>query len=85
MYPAYLTQDQVKQRNNIRIKLTNLPFGITARDLQDIIIATKAKSCYIPRSNNYKLCPFAILYFDSADALNNAIKINYAFNNQELQ
>src|SRR5215216_7568980 len=85
VYPADLSPEQVKQRNDIRIKLTNLPFGTTARDLQDIVFATKVKVCYIPRSNNYKPRPFAILYFDSPDALNDAIKINYAFSDQELQ
>jgi hypothetical protein len=53
--------------------------------LQDIILATKAKSCYIPRSNNYKPRPFAILYFESADLLNDAIKIGYAFGGNHLQ
>src|SRR5215216_3825072 len=85
VYPADLTPEQVKHRNDIRIKLTNLPFGTSACDLQDIIIVTKAKSCYIPRSNNYKPRPFAILYFKSEDTLNDAIKINYAFQDQELQ
>jgi hypothetical protein len=65
--------------------LTNLPFGTSARDLQDITLATKAKAVYIPRSNNYKPRPFAIFYFETADMLNDAIKIPYAFGDNELQ
>src|SRR5215216_5067093 len=45
IYPADLTPEQVKHRNYIRIKLSNLPFGTSACHLQDITIATKPKSC----------------------------------------
>jgi hypothetical protein len=65
--------------------LTNLPFGTSSRDLHDITLATKAKSCYIPRSNNYKPRPFAIFYFQSEEDLNDAIKTPYALDNHELQ
>src|SRR5215208_7820276 len=85
IYPACFSPEQVKARNNFRVKLTNLPFGTSARDLQDIMLAVKAKSCYIPRSNNYKPRPFTILYFKSAENLKNAITNDYAFSNNELQ
>ena len=85
IYPACFTPEEVKARNEFRVKLTNLPFGTSARDLNDIILAVKAKSCYIPRSNNYKPRPFAILYFESAEDLKNSITTDYAFGNNELQ
>jgi len=85
IYPASFTPEQVKLRNDFRIKLTNLPFGTSSRDLHDITLATKAKSCYIPRSNNYKPRPFAIFYFQSEEELNDAIKTPYALDNHELQ
>jgi len=46
--PCNMTPEEVKYRNTHRIKLTNLPFGTTARDLHDIILATKARASYIP-------------------------------------
>ena len=79
VYPCTLTKEEVNNRNNYRIKLTNLPFGTSARDLTDITRAINAKACYIPRSTNYKPKPFAILFFDKADALNDALKLNYAY------
>ena len=65
--------------------MTNLPFNTTARDLNDIIRATKAKSCYIPRSNQYKPKPFAILFFDNATNLNDAVKQNFAYGGNNLE
>src|SRR3954454_18258068 len=85
VYPACLSSEEVKARNEFRAKLTNLPFGTSARDLTDILLASKAKACYIPRSNNYKPRPFAILYFESANDLKNAINNDYAFGDNELQ
>jgi len=79
-----LTKEEVNNRNNNRIKLTNLPFGTSARDLTDITRAINAKACYIPRSTNYKLKPFAILFFEKADDLNDALKLNYAYGGNNL-
>ena len=85
VYPYDLTKDQIKDRNEYRIKLTNLPFNTTSRDLNDIIRAKKAKSCYIPRSTQYKPKPFAILFFDNAITLNDAIKQNFAYGGNNLE
>jgi len=42
------------------------------------------KAYYIPRSTNYKLKPFAIIFFETANALNDAVKLNYAYNGHNL-
>ena len=74
VYPCSLSKDQVAQRNAYRIKLINLPYNTSARDLTDIIKAVDAKACYIPRSSNYKPKPFAVLFFENADKFNDAVK-----------
>ena len=85
VYPCSLTKEQIQNRNEHHIKLTNLPFNTTSRDINDIIWATKAKSCYIPRSSQYKPKPFAILFFDSATALNDALKQNFTYGGNNLE
>ena len=78
--PCNMSPEEVKHRNTYRIKLTNLPFGTTARDLHDIILATKAKASYIPRSNNYKPRPFVILHFEYQENTTS----NYCFQKQSF-
>ena len=84
VYPCSLTKEQVALRNEHRIKLTNLPFNTSARDLTDIIKAVDAKSCYIPRSSTYKPKPFAILFFENGSKLNEALKQNFSFGGNNL-
>ncbi|CAG8665375.1 10546_t:CDS:2 [Funneliformis caledonium] len=48
--------------------------GRITSDLHVIVLTTKAKSVYISLSNNYKPRLFAILYFELADIIKNAIK-----------
>ena len=82
--PCTLTAEEIKHRNTHRIKLTNLPFGTSARDLHDIILATKAKAFYIFQSNNYKPRPFIILHFESEVVFNNAVQQHYVFGGNQL-
>ncbi|CAI2184565.1 9374_t:CDS:2, partial [Funneliformis geosporum] len=42
--PCTLSPKEIKYRNTHYIKLTNLPFGTSARDLHNIILATKARA-----------------------------------------
>ena len=67
-----------------QIKLTNLPYNTSARDLTDIIKTIDTKACYISRSSNYKSKPFAILFFENADKLNDAVKQNFAYGENNL-
>jgi len=46
------------------LKLTNLPFGITAFDLREIYEKTNAKICFIPRTRDkYSRLRFAFISF----------------------
>ena len=48
--PAYFTRDNIEERNQHTVKLTNLPFGTTPVDLKEILHQVKAKTCFIPRT-----------------------------------
>ena len=85
VHPCNLTAEQIKSRNENRVKLTNLPFNTTSRDIQDILRATNAKSSYIPRSTQYKPKPFVIIFYENATALNDATKQNFAYGGNNLE
>lgn len=85
--PANITGEEIEQRNQWTAKLTSLPFGITAFDLKDIIVATKAKICFIPRTRDkYTRLRYAFFSFKDESEMTEAVHgINqYEIKGQQL-
>ena len=60
-------------RNRFTLKLVNLPFGITAFDLKQVIEETKAKICFIPHTRDrYARLHFVFLSFEEEDDMKKA-------------
>src|ERR1043165_4627565 len=49
--PAQMSNEEREIREAYVMKLTNLPFRVTAYDLKTIIEAVKAKTCLLPRTS----------------------------------
>ncbi|RIA81864.1 hypothetical protein C1645_836280 [Glomus cerebriforme] len=85
VFPKFLTDEQRQLRKKFGCKLTGLPNNIQARDLNDILFATQAKSIFIPRNPvSYKPLNFAYLNYDTEDAKQKAMKTNYKVNGRDL-
>src|SRR2546429_156297 len=85
VYPLGLSDEDYKFRSKYTAKLANLPKNTTTTDLLDIIDATKAKSCIIPKGAwTYLNRPFAFFHFESETDLNDAFKTNYSLANADL-
>jgi hypothetical protein len=86
MLPYTLTKEQIQTREKFTMKLTNLPFGTTAYDLEDISKATNAKMLIIPRTNTrYVRKRFAIFYYNSEEDRNQAITTSFTVGNNNLE
>ncbi|CAJ0834513.1 9339_t:CDS:2 [Entrophospora sp. SA101] len=83
--PLSMNEKQYEKRHLHALKLGHLPFGTTARDLVEIINATKAKAIFIPKTRkSYVNCRYGWFFFDSDEAAHDA-QINwYTLNNTEL-
>jgi hypothetical protein len=82
MYPATYTKQQVDERNEFSAKLANLPFGITAYDLRELLVSVNAQTCFIPRTNDkYSRIRYAYVSFKSEEdmmaAISNEKKFHY--------
>ena len=65
---TFIHTNEIKQeRDQYVLKLTNLPPGTTGYDLKYVIDNCKARTCYIPRTQNYHRKRFAILNFKDAE------------------
>src|ERR1041384_30858 len=80
-----LPLDQWILRPAYVLKLTGLPTGTTVIDLVDIISATRAKTCIIPKGlKSYLPRPFAYLAFECEKDYNQALQASYALGSSEL-
>ena len=78
--PLNITKEEITARNAFTVKLANLPFGITAYDLLEIVERTKAKGCFIPRTNGrYDRLRFAIFNFENEEEMHNVFISNDQF------
>ena len=84
--PAYYTRENIEERNQFTVKLTNLPFGMTPVDLKEILKQVKAKTCFIPRTRNrYIRKRFAYVSFASDEDLQKVMtNIRVMYNDTEL-
>ncbi|PKK63003.1 hypothetical protein RhiirC2_717291 [Rhizophagus irregularis] len=86
-FPTALSREERNMRFQWALKLVNLPQGTFAHDINDILMATKAKSCFIPKSRfskNYEKERFAWFYFDSALTMEEARKMKFSFKGKGL-
>ena len=68
--PANVTREEIEQRNTHTLKLSNLPFGITAYDLKELLTKVNAKTCFIPRTRDkYSRLRFAFITFENDEAI----------------
>jgi hypothetical protein len=84
IFPFLNTNSIKEERNQHVLKLTNLPPATTGYDLQEIIKDSKAQTCYIPRTNNYRRKRFAILSFKSEEDMEAARDSFPTLGNTEL-
>ena len=72
--PASFKKEDIEKRNEHELKLSNLPFGITAYDLKDVIIQSNAKIVFIPRSRDkYERARYAYVSFEKEEHLQDAL------------
>ncbi|PKK57285.1 hypothetical protein RhiirC2_798320 [Rhizophagus irregularis] len=68
--PLLLNNESREDRYGYALKLTGLPFGITGRELTELLKESGAKSVVIPRNpKNYNLLKYAMVYFSDEDVL----------------
>src|SRR5581483_902998 len=68
VYPGNLTKEEFELRRKFDLKLSNMPSGTTAFDLQDILKEVKGLTCFIPRrqdANTYQKERYAYIQFKS--------------------
>jgi hypothetical protein len=78
--PANVTKEEIENRNKFTAKLANLPFGITAVDLKELLLKVNAKTCFIPRTRDkYSRLRYAYITFANETDYNNATSGNDIF------
>ncbi|CAG8618782.1 10047_t:CDS:2 [Diversispora eburnea] len=60
-------------RDKFAVRMINLPFGITAKEIISNIKTIGTLTCYIPRSRNYRHRSETIISFESEEVLESAI------------
>ncbi|CAJ0827851.1 3012_t:CDS:2, partial [Entrophospora sp. SA101] len=85
IYPYKDYQKFYQQRNCHVLKLTNIPFGTTSYDLEDVITAVGGKTCFFARNkNSYIRTRIAYVAFENEELMANAMHTNYALREKEL-
>src|SRR5947207_9498082 len=83
--PVKLPSDQWNLRSAYVLKLTCLPTGTTVVDLIDVISATRAKSCIIPKGlQSYMPRPFSYLSFVCDKDINLVLVTYFSFDSYVL-
>ena len=84
--PLIYSAEDYARRSRYTAKLTNLPKGTSVYDLSDILNATEAKTCIIPKSiSSYVNRPYAYIAFETEQALNHAMTTAYALGKNTLE
>src|SRR5215216_308377 len=82
--PTDLDPLQIALRQQFELKLTGLPLNTNQQQLQDFLSHIKAKSCFIPRDQQYRLRPYAFINFASLDDLDAAAAQSHRFKEKPL-
>ena len=85
LVPATNTAQYLQERSKYTLKLTNLPTGTTAFDLQDYIQELGGKTCKIPRiASSYQRQRVAYVEFETENELEIALQDQATFKDQHL-
>ena len=83
--PRNKYQENKETRSKFCAKLTNLPTGCTAFELEPILQEINAKSCFIPRTRNkYNRMGIAFVAFESHTNKEEAINTKFILRNHKL-
>jgi hypothetical protein len=77
--PTDLDPLQTTLRQQFELKLTGLPFNTDQRSLQEFLTQINAKSCFIPRDQQYRLRPYAFINFGTIEDLDAAAAQHHKF------
>jgi hypothetical protein len=70
--PVVGEKEELKRRSEYILKLTGLPAGTTAYDLEEIGREIRGKTMYIPRTTNYFRERFAFIAFENEEQMQQA-------------
>jgi len=82
--PTDLDPSQIAIRQQFKLKLTGLPYNTDQRQLIDFLTHIKAKSCFIPRDQQYHLRPYAFVNLANNDDLISAANQSQKFKGKVL-
>jgi len=85
IFPYYKTRETRETKEHHSATLTQLPSDTTSADLKEILQATKAKTCYIPRDQENKAKRLAVFTFASHLDLEEAKKQHPYINETQLK
>ena len=75
MAPAYYNKSNINERNQYTLKLCNIPFGITAFDLRELLQKVNAQTCFMPRTRDkYTRQRFAYITFKTEEDITTVIE-----------
>ena len=75
---------QTTLRQQFELKLTGLPLNTDQCSLHDFLTQIKAKSCFIPRDQQYRLRPYAFVNFANIEDLDAAATQHHKFKGNVL-
>src|SRR3954468_8001637 len=85
LVPATNTAQHLQERSKYTLKLTNLPAGTIAFDLQNYIQELKDKTCKIPRiSTSYQRQRIAFVEFENEEDMANALQDQATYKEHHL-
>src|SRR5215216_4640655 len=82
--PTDLNPLQTALRQQFELKLTGLPLNTDQLQLSDFLAHIKARSCFIPRDQQYRLRPYVFINFASLDDLDAAAAQSQKFKGKPL-
>jgi hypothetical protein len=82
--PTDLNPLQTSLRQQFELKLTGLPFNTNQQQLYDFLSHIKARTCFIPRDQQYRLRPYAFINFATLEDLDAAAAQSQKFKGKTL-
>ena len=82
--PTDLDPMQIALRQQFELKLTGLPYNTDQLQLGDFLTHIKARMCFIPRDQQYRLRPYAFINFASLKDLDAAAAQSQKFKGKTL-
>jgi len=82
--PTDLDPIQIALRQQFELKLTGLPYNTDQQQLGDFLTHIKARTCFIPCDQQYRLRPYAFINFASLEDLDAAAAQSQKFKGKTL-